>query len=66
MNTNQVMTEKEARKWLSVYFKFFTELRTIADDDTGVITKKDINSLDSDVLIMAAEDAAYCIRCETA
>ena len=66
METAQVMTRKLALQWLTLYFEFFTELRTIANDETGVITKKDIDRLSHDSLILAGEDAAYQIRLETA
>jgi hypothetical protein len=59
-----IKTRKQAIEYLNMYFEFNTELRTIINDDTNIITKNNIEKYTTKQLIIASEDAQYEIKCE--
>ena len=64
-NTKEIMktmTIKQAKEYLEMFFGFFTELRTICNDETNIVTKNDLSKYsDSDIITMA-EEARYDVR----
>jgi hypothetical protein len=62
------MTRKQATNYIEMYFEFYSELRTIADEETGVVSgkwwDKNKHTLDEETIIMMGEDASYEIRAE--
>ena len=64
-NTKENMkttTLKQAKEYLEMFFGFYTELRTICNDETNIVTKSDLSKYsDSDIVTMA-EEARYDVR----
>lgn len=53
---NEITTIEQAKEVLNLYFTFNRELRTIASED-GVITRRDLASMDEEEVFLAACDA---------
>ena len=55
----KVVSKKEMLDYLKMYFKHFSELRTIAVEEDGILTQKMLSMLDNEQIEMAYEDAKY-------
>lgn len=60
------MTVAEARKYISMYFEFNTEARSIWQEvtDNGVFTHKDVEQFDDETIVTVAEDLKMQIHQE--
>jgi hypothetical protein len=62
------MTKQQAIEYIEMYFTYNVELRTIADEETGVVSKswwnKNKQTLDEETIIMMGEDAQYETKAE--
>jgi hypothetical protein len=55
----EVPSKKEMLDYLKMYFKYYSELRTIAVEEDGILTKRMLPTLDNEQIEMAYEDAKY-------
>lgn len=57
-----IKTIKAAKEYLKMYFEFNTELRTVMNDDTNIVTESDLGKYTNDQIIIMAQEAQYDIR----
>jgi hypothetical protein len=55
----KVPSKKEMLDYLKMYFKYYSELRTIAVEEDGILTQRMLPTLDNEQIEMAYEDAKY-------
>lgn len=55
----EVPSKREMLDYLKMYFKYYSELRTIAVEEDGILTKRMLPTLDNEQIEMAYEDAKY-------
>lgn len=58
------MNLTEAIEYLKMYFTFYTELRTIVNDDTNVVTSNEAFNYSEQDIITMAEEARADVRAQ--